>query len=81
MTNYYEKESKWTNKGNDRQGDADSVLHNTSQIQCLYKLPRFFFHFRMITLVNINGFSPNLVYAFILWKYVLGLLIYKSRYF
>ena len=27
-----------------------------------------YFHLRMITLVNINGFSPNLVYALILWR-------------
>ena len=26
------------------------------------------FRFRMITSVNINGFSPNLVYALILWR-------------
>ena len=39
------------------------------------------FHFRMITLVNINGFSPNLVFALILWRSVLGLLIGKFRQF
>ena len=28
---------KWTNKGNDKHEDADSVLHNTSsRIRCLY---------------------------------------------
>ena len=32
------------------------------------------FHFRMITLVNINGFSPNLVCALILWISGFGLL-------
>ena len=29
------KNEKWTNKGNDKQKDADSILHNTSQTQCL----------------------------------------------
>ena len=33
------------------------------------------FHFRMITLVNINGFSPNLVFALIMWKSALELLM------
>ena len=36
------------------------------------------FRFRMITL-NINGFSPNLVCALILWRSGLGLLIPRSR--
>ena len=35
------------------------------------------FRFRMITWVNINGFSPNLVCALILWRSGLGLLIGK----
>ena len=35
------------------------------------------FHFRMITWVNINGFSPNLVCAWILWRSGLGLLMGK----
>ena len=35
------------------------------------------FHFRMITWVNINGFSPNLVCALILWRSGLGLLMGK----
>ena len=36
-----EKEKKWTNKGNDKHGDADSVLHNTtSYIQCLYQISK-----------------------------------------
>ena len=35
--------------------------------------------FQMITLVNINGFSPNLVCALILWRSGLGLLIGKFR--
>ena len=32
------------------------------------------FHFWMITLVNINGVSPNLVCALILWRSGLGVL-------
>ena len=34
-----------------------------------------YFHFCMITFVNINGFSPNLVCALILWRSALGLLM------
>ena len=28
--NFYSRERKWTNKGNDKQEDADSLLHNTT---------------------------------------------------
>ena len=35
------------------------------------------FCFRMITWVNINGFSPNLVCALVLWRSGLGLLMGK----
>ena len=35
------------------------------------------FRFQMITWVNINGFSPNLVCALILWRSGVGLLISK----
>ena len=35
----------------------------------------------MITLVNINGVSPNLVCALILWRSSLGLLMVKFRQF
>ena len=35
----------------------------------------------MITLVNINGVSPNLVCALILWTSSLGLLMVKFRQF
>ena len=35
------------------------------------------FSFRIITWVNINGFSPNLVCALILWRSGLGLLMGK----
>ena len=38
-----------------------------------------YFRFRMITLVNINGFSPNLVCALILCRSGLGLLMGKFR--
>ena len=37
------------------------------------------FHFRMLTWVNMNGFSPNLVCALILWRSGLGLLMGKFR--
>ena len=33
-----------------------------------------YFSFRMITLVSVNRFSPNLVSALILWRSGLGLL-------
>ena len=36
-----------------------------------------YFRFRMITWVNINGFSPNLVCALILWRSGFGLLMGK----
>ena len=36
-----------------------------------------YFTFRTITWVNLNGFSPNLICAFILWRSALGLLIGK----
>ena len=36
-----------------------------------------YFHFRMITLVNINEFSLSLVCALILWRFSLGLLMGK----
>ena len=35
--------------------------------------------FWMITRVNVNGFSPNLVCALILWRSGLGLLMGKFR--
>ena len=40
----------------------------------------FVFRFQVITSVNINGFSPNLVYALILWISGLGLLMGKFCY-
>ena len=39
------------------------------------------FRFRMKTWVNVNGFSPNLVCALILWRSGLGLLMGKFRQF
>ena len=42
-------------------------------------MTRQYFHFQTMTLVNINGFSPNLICALILWRYALGLLIAKFR--
>ena len=39
------------------------------------------FRFRMITCVNINGFSSNLVCVLILWRSGLGLLFGKFRQF
>ena len=38
-----------------------------------------YFHFWMITSVNINGFSPNLVCALILWRSALRLLMVEFR--
>ena len=42
---------------------------------------RSIFHFWMVTLVNVNRFSPNLVCALIFWRSALGLLIGKVRQF
>ena len=36
-----------------------------------------YFTFRTITWINLNGFSPNLICAVILWRSALGLLISK----
>ena len=40
-----------------------------------------YFHLRMIMLVNINGFSPNLVYALILWRSALEFVMGKFHQF
>ena len=40
-----------------------------------------YFHFWTKTYVNLNGFSPNLVCALILWRSALGLLIGNFVYF
>ena len=42
---------------------------------------RHYFHVRTITLVNINGFSPDLVCALIFWRSGLGLIRGKFRQF
>ena len=42
---------------------------------------RMYFHFWTITLVNVNGLSPNLVCALILWRSALELLMAKYRLF
>ena len=39
-----------------------------------------FFGFRMIILLDINGFSPNLVCTLILWRSGLGLLMGKFQF-
>ena len=37
------KKEKGTNKGTDKQEDADSVVHNTtSQTSCLYKRSKYY---------------------------------------
>ena len=46
---------------------------------CLSIRPQSVFRVRMITLVNINGFSPNLVCALIFRRSGLGLLMGKFR--
>ena len=39
--NFIGEKEKWTNKGNDKHEDADSVLHNTaSHTQCLYQISK-----------------------------------------
>ena len=36
-----ERKKKWTNKGNDKYEDAESVLHNTTcHNQCLYQISK-----------------------------------------
>ena len=49
-------------------------------VRPLYVRPSVF-RFQMITWVNINGFSPNLVCALVLWRSGLGLLMGKFRQF
>ena len=39
--NFIGEKEKWTNKGNDKHENADSVLHNTSShTQCLYQISK-----------------------------------------
>ena len=40
-----------------------------------------YFHFWIITLLNVNGFSPNLVCALMLWTSASGLLMVEFRLF
>ena len=51
----------------DRQ--ISSILTDYLPVTCQY------FHFWTMTLVNINGFSPNFVCALILWISAMGLLM------
>ena len=46
-----------------------------------HKLVSLYFHFQMMTSVNVSGFSPNLVYALILWRSGLRLLMGKFHLF
>ena len=48
---------------------------------CLSDVPRLNYCFQMITLVNFNGFSPNLVCALILWRSGFRVLMGKCRQF
>ena len=45
--------------------------------KCYLPAIHLYFHFWTITLVHINGFSPNLVCALILWTSAFGLLMRK----
>ena len=38
-----------------------------------------YFHFRMVSIVDVNGFSSNLVSALILWRSAFGLLMGEFR--
>ena len=41
MKSFTEEKEKWTNKGNDKQQHADSLLHNTpSHYQHLYQISK-----------------------------------------
>ena len=67
-------------------GYCEHLLRNANgQILCIFDsyLPRTrpYFHFWMITLVNTNGLSPNLVCALILWTSALVLPMGKFRAF
>ena len=52
-------------------GQISSIFDSYLPATCPY------FHFWTITLVNINGFSSNLVHALILWRSAFGLLMGK----
>ena len=40
MKSFIEEKEKWTNKGNDKQQHADSLLYNTSHTQHLYQISK-----------------------------------------
>ena len=52
-------------------GQISSIYDSYLPVTSLY------FHFWMITIVDVNGFSPNLVSALILWRSAFGLLMGK----
>ena len=56
-----------------------SVCHMSSHL--LYLIIYQCFHFQTITWVNINRFSPNLVYAMLLWRSGFWLLLDKFNNF
>ena len=59
--------------------DIVKIWFRTANGQILSILPttHLYFCFWMITWVNINGFSPNLICGLILWESYLGLLMGK----
>ena len=36
----FERKKNWTNKGNDKHEDTDSLLHNTIHTQCLFQISK-----------------------------------------
>ena len=57
-----------------------SVHQSIHPFFCLWSV-YLYVHFQMITSVNVNGFSANLVCALISWRSGLGLLMGKFRQF
>ena len=57
------------------------VVHVSVGLSIRLLLIHVYFHFQMITWVNINGLSPNLVCALILWIFGLGLPLGKFHQF
>ena len=55
----------------------EQILSIFARVKMYLPAIRLYFHFRLITLVNINKFSPNLVCTLILWRPGLGLLMGK----
>ena len=58
-------------------GQISSILDKKSYLPATHP----YFRFRTITWVNINGFSPNLICALILWRSGFGLLMGKFHQF